>query len=449
MSTNLFGRSYTTVGSGDSDYLIKTKGQVKIQWGSKFIDLIKDGKINSSTSILYSIKDKDNIGTSDGIYVTKDQEVYLKLNNITLPLSGGTTFVSFLAEQETEADQKYTALQNIGFIYKDLESITEKALQNGIIYIESTQKLYIVKDGNITEYTAPMSSNITTKFTITKSDSSTGALIINGEGIENSLAFNSLYLYSELEDAVIETTDTLVIKINNGLAIKINTDGLVSGIPIQAPSITSNNFQVTTAGNQTTLQVDKIIAKQIITNSSQFNSLSNELWSNSTIINPYDTVWVVDDNNVITGKSEDYIIENGTDTTWSSSTSWKIHFLEAILCNSLTQNSKYYSSGWSFYQIQNVYSISANGYWTGLLIKTDITQEVGTLNFSNISGQIFDNDNLIQFHFNNVVVGNKLNLKYGNSTEKIGDTAQCSIDLYNISFGECYYTIKTLTKSNN
>ena len=45
-SLQMFGRSYSQAGSSNSDFVIKTKGQVKIQWGSKFIDLIKDGKIN-------------------------------------------------------------------------------------------------------------------------------------------------------------------------------------------------------------------------------------------------------------------------------------------------------------------------------------------------------------------------------------------------------------------
>ena len=43
---NLFGRSFSDVGSTSSDFLIKTRGQVKVQIGGKFIDLIKDGKIN-------------------------------------------------------------------------------------------------------------------------------------------------------------------------------------------------------------------------------------------------------------------------------------------------------------------------------------------------------------------------------------------------------------------
>lgn len=48
---NLFGRAYDSVGSSDSDLIIKTRGQVKIQWGNKFIDLIKNGKINCNSDI--------------------------------------------------------------------------------------------------------------------------------------------------------------------------------------------------------------------------------------------------------------------------------------------------------------------------------------------------------------------------------------------------------------
>lgn len=46
MGLKLFGRDFDSIGSSSSDLLLKTKGQVKIQWGNKFIDLLKDGKVN-------------------------------------------------------------------------------------------------------------------------------------------------------------------------------------------------------------------------------------------------------------------------------------------------------------------------------------------------------------------------------------------------------------------
>ena len=52
----MFGRSYSQVGNTDSDFLIKTKGQVKVHWGSKFIDIIKDGKINVDSNFIFSVK---------------------------------------------------------------------------------------------------------------------------------------------------------------------------------------------------------------------------------------------------------------------------------------------------------------------------------------------------------------------------------------------------------
>ena len=46
MSENLFGRVYEVIGDSSSDLLLKTKGQLKVQYGNKYIDLIKNGNIN-------------------------------------------------------------------------------------------------------------------------------------------------------------------------------------------------------------------------------------------------------------------------------------------------------------------------------------------------------------------------------------------------------------------
>ena len=95
---NLFGSTYNNAGSSSADFLIKTKGKVKIQYGSKFIDLIKDGKINVDAKFIYKEK---KVGVKDGIYVIgegEDSRVVLLINGTQIDLKGdiGTTYVSFL-----------------------------------------------------------------------------------------------------------------------------------------------------------------------------------------------------------------------------------------------------------------------------------------------------------------------------------------------------------------
>ena len=77
----LFGRTYSTVGNSDSDFIIKTRGQVKVQWGKKFIDIIKDGKLNVDVSFIGSVDSYNDIGSKDGLYYVKeDGSIYLVVN---------------------------------------------------------------------------------------------------------------------------------------------------------------------------------------------------------------------------------------------------------------------------------------------------------------------------------------------------------------------------------
>jgi hypothetical protein len=48
--TVIGGVSYESVGSSTSNLLLKSNGTVRVQWGSKLIDLIKNGKIVSDSS---------------------------------------------------------------------------------------------------------------------------------------------------------------------------------------------------------------------------------------------------------------------------------------------------------------------------------------------------------------------------------------------------------------
>ena len=218
----LFGRAYDTVGSTNSDFIIKTRGQVKIQWGAKFIDLIKDGKINSGDSIIFELVDnQSSIGTANGIYYVKeDGTLWVVIGGQKINLFGevGNSYVSFLGEQSTTGDQKYTALSNIGFFYKTFQDANNAGLKSGIVYVEGTQKLYIVNNGELLEYSISIPNPFPKQFIIQKEDSKDeGALIIKGSGKNNAFIIDDVYLFSE--------NNYFYVNNNNG-PITIQTQGM-------------------------------------------------------------------------------------------------------------------------------------------------------------------------------------------------------------------------------
>lgn len=264
-----FGRSYSKAGSPDSDFLIRTKGQVKIQWGSKFIDLIKDGKINVDSKFIYK---ESKVGVKDGIYVVgegNESQVILKIGDSELSLKGdiGTTYVSFQGEQKSSSEQKYQALQNIGFLYKDLNSIDTDSLQNGIIYIESEQKLYIIQNGILTEFSISIPNPYTKQFVIAKTDDDKGALIIRGSGIDNSLAFDTTYIYVQDGNTNIESQDRIYFKIDGQEKIIISNDSIIFSNKVISQTFESSGansdlgFRLYMSGNKSTLEVDNLIVR--------------------------------------------------------------------------------------------------------------------------------------------------------------------------------------------
>jgi hypothetical protein len=73
----LFGKNYQETGSSSSPLLLKSNGEIKVQWGNKYIDLIKNGKINSAAKeYVFTVSSKDDI-SDDGIYlVTEDNSIW-------------------------------------------------------------------------------------------------------------------------------------------------------------------------------------------------------------------------------------------------------------------------------------------------------------------------------------------------------------------------------------
>lgn len=268
-SNQMFGRSYSTNGSSNSDYLIKTKGQVKIQIGNKFIDLIKDGKINIDNKFIYQVDSINDIGSKNGIYVTSDELVYLKTNNNIINLVGeaGISFVSFMAEQDTTSEQKQIALKNIGFIYENQEEVPDTVVNNGIIYITSEQKLYIVRNGILSEYNTSFPNPLTEQFVIAKNNTDEGALVIRGDGNTNSIKFNTFTIYNDENLAILNSENGIRIIVDSSIIAELLRNGTTVYNTLNCNSIQSigaadsNGFKLYMLEGKAVLEVDQLIVR--------------------------------------------------------------------------------------------------------------------------------------------------------------------------------------------
>ena len=139
-----FGRTYETVGNVSGDLLLKTRGGVKVQIGSSFIDLIKNGKINADIDIIKEASSKDNI-IDNGLYIVKDV-LYVKYQDTVLPLSNSTieNQVSYLPQLNITQEQQIQAQKNIGIYYDTLEE-AQQNVNNGYFYIKE-RGIYVINN---------------------------------------------------------------------------------------------------------------------------------------------------------------------------------------------------------------------------------------------------------------------------------------------------------------
>lgn len=151
------GITYETVGSSSSNLLLKCNGTARIQFGSKLIDLIKNGKIASesvSDLQIHTVTEESKI-KSDGIYILNTEEPYqviIKKDGKRYNLNGTGLYISATTNQDITAEQKQQAGKNLGLYFNTLEEVKNSNVQNGLIYVLDTKKLYAVKDGILEEF---------------------------------------------------------------------------------------------------------------------------------------------------------------------------------------------------------------------------------------------------------------------------------------------------------
>ena len=238
-----FGRTYETVGNVSGDLLLKTRGGVKVQIGSSFIDLVKNGKINVDIDIIKEASSKDNI-IDNGLYLVKDV-LYVKYQDTVLPLNSniGENQVSYLPQLNITQEQQIQAQKNIGIYYDTLEE-AQQNVSDGYVYIKE-KGLYVIQSS------IPMQ-------------------------IINSNQFSSLNIgLDQYTESITNYSKNHYFKINNTKLLNLSENSISCEKPLYISELQdiNNSFYITSSGGKSTLKINNIVADTISTSSS--NNLDN------------------------------------------------------------------------------------------------------------------------------------------------------------------------------
>ena len=136
---NMFGSTYSPLGDTNCDLLLKCRGKVKIQQGNKFIDLIKDGQLNISSSVIF---DSSQVGNNDGIYIVNDK-VYIKSGSKQIELNSGNTQVTTPTNDSSNNSSNDNSSNNISETKESVEQII-----GGLDNLYSSTPVYIIQEGS-------------------------------------------------------------------------------------------------------------------------------------------------------------------------------------------------------------------------------------------------------------------------------------------------------------
>lgn len=270
----LFGKNYQEAGSSSSPLLLRSNGEIKLQWGNKFIDLIKNGKINSEAKdYIFTVDTSDEI-KANGIYlVTEDSSIWINVEGTKTKVNNtDTTYVSFLTEQETTPEQKQQALTNLGLIYENIDALNKANLVTGLAYVVESNKLYLIQNKVVSEYQVASALPASGKFE---------DLTISNLTIKNN-TINS---------------NQLILTINNIPYLQIN-DNILCSVPFLVDKLQSINYNYNKSGfalyqdnGKSILDVDSL----------NWRNIESELPKNQKT---YSTYTILGDFNIVTGVTD-------------------------------------------------------------------------------------------------------------------------------------------------
>lgn len=322
----LFGKNYQEAGSSSSPLLLRSNGEIKLQWGNKFIDLVKNGKINSEAKdCIFTVDTSDEI-KANGIYlVTEDSSIWINVEGTKAKLSDNdTTYVSFLTEQETTPEQKQQALTNLGLIYENIDALNKANLVTGLAYVVESNKLYLIQNKVVSEYQVASALPTSGKF----DDLTISNLTIKNDTINsNQLSFT----------------------IGNIQYLQLKNSQIICSMPLLSDTIQSSNYIYNSSGfslsykqGKSSLDIDSInwrnieselpknqkeyieytiigeynivtSTQQVSSNNSTYNYRFNLKYPNTLSVNDFIEAEINTTYNVYLIKEEIKEVKNGTD----------------------------------------------------------------------------------------------------------------------------------------
>ena len=272
--TTIGGTVYESIGSSNSNLLLKCNGTARIQWGNKLIDLIKNGKLASEdSSVQVSIISKESEIKTDGIYILDEEKPQLLINKKgkTYNLTDVDLYISASNKQEITVEQKQQALINIGLYYDTITDLINANVQNGFAFVLENNTLYTINNGNISEFEAKVQTVAVENAETSKNDISQNDY---GDQINGSV---QIILSVANEKYVILSDDQIEVK----KPIILEND-----VYISSKNYTENyGYKLYMEEETSYLDVDKINVRQglIITNYIQltFSKLLESINNNS------------------------------------------------------------------------------------------------------------------------------------------------------------------------
>ena len=368
----LFGKNYQEAGSSSSPLLLRSNGEIKLQWGNKFIDLVKNGKINSeSKDYIFTVDTSDEI-KANGIYlVTEDSSIWINVNNTKTQLSiTDTTYVSFLTEQETTSEQKQQALTNLGLIYENVDALNKAGLVTGLAYVVESNKLYLIQNGVVSEYQVVSDLPSSGKF----DDLTIGNISIK-ENTVNSTQLN--------------------LSINNIPYIQLYNNSIICNLNLVVNTIKSSNYNRNLSGFSIYQEQNKFI---LDIDSINWRNIESELPKNQKDYIKYTTLG---EYNIVTQVSEKERNEETGEISYELTLKYPNTFIEGYLDADLETTYNIYLLTPDLQKEQSKYFILDKTFPTGSQLTVNF-EEGGSQTYQETSDYTYDFNKSIEFAYFNV-----------------------------------------------